>query len=157
MALPLLVELSDFETWASRPVSNPTRAEAIIAAASTLVRTHTGRVWVDAAGEVEDGATDLQLDAVRSVVMQVVDRVYFNPNGNTQQATGPFSSSVADWYSLGMALSDDQKAQLPTSTNARPALWTQATTRSEYDIPDIYLDVQGQSEQIVHVPQGYPW
>ena len=157
MALLPLVGFEDFETWASRPVSNKPRAEAIIAAASTLVRTHTGRVWVGADGEVEESATELQLDAVRTVVLQVVDRVYFNPSGNTQQATGPFSSSVSAWYSAGCYLTDDDKTQLPTSTSARPALWTQATTRCDNDIPDIYLEVEDSTEPIVHVPHGYPW
>lgn len=157
MALPSLVELESFETWASRPVSNGPRAEAILSAASTLVRTYTGRMWVDAAGDPEEDITETQLDAARTVVLQLADRVYFNPNGDTQQSTGPFQRSVAAWYSSGLVLTEEDKEQLPLGTGARPALWTQATTRCENDVPDIYLDVQGQDEQIVHVPRGYPW
>lgn len=157
MALPPLITPEDFETWASRPVSNRARAEAIIAAASTLVRTHSGRMWVDAAGEPEEDVTELQIESAKTVVLQVTDRVYFNPSGNTQNATGPFSASVAAWYSAGMYLTDDDKAQLPTTTSARPALWTQATTRCDNDVPDIYLEVEDSTEPIVHVPHGYPW
>ncbi len=124
MALPPLVSLGEFEAWEQRPVSNVSRAEAIIAAASTLVRSHTGRSWVDADG-TEDGVTEVQLDSVRGVVLTVASRVYGNPAGIVQQGTGPFSRTVAAWSSYGLALTDDEKAQLAgTPAGGVPGLFS---------------------------------
>lgn len=136
MALPPLVALYEFETWASRPVSNGARAEAIIAAASTLVRTHSGRMWVDAAGDVEEDVTELQLDAAKTVVLQLADRVYFNPSGDTQNSTGPFQRSVAAWYSSGLVLTDEDKAMLGPTASVL-GLGTISTTRGPVETPSV--------------------
>lgn len=157
MALPSLATVAEFETWEQSRVTSRERATAILAAASTLIRAHTGRVWVDAGGELEAGVTEVQRETVRSVCLQVASRVYNNPLGSTQQATGPFSRTIAAWAAMGLSLTDEEKAQLPLSSAARPALWTQATTRCENDLPDIYLDVAGSTESIPHAPRGYPW
>ena len=157
MALPPLANLTEFIAWEPGDVSNTERAAAILAAASALIRAHTGRVWVDASGEIEAGVTEVQRETVRSVCLQVTSRVYNNPLGSTQQSTGPFSRSVAAWAAQGLSLTDEDKAQLPVASGARPALWTQATTRCEDDLPDIYLDVAGSTESIPHAPRGYPW
>lgn len=157
MGLPSLVTLEKFEAWASSPVSSPRRAMAILSAASTLVRTHTGSSWVDAAGELETGVTELQLEAVQTVVLQVADRVYFNPSGETQRSVANYSASVSAWYAAGMYLTAEDKQMLPSASTARPALWTQATTRTINDVPDIYLEVEGSTEPIVHVPHGEAW
>jgi hypothetical protein len=153
-----IATLDDLDTWlGTGVVDNPARAEAILAAASTLVRAKTGAAWVDADGEpLEDVDTD-ELEAVRTVVVQVAARVWLNPHGDTQRTTGPFSHSVAEWASLGLSLTEAEADMLPnTRANARPALWTQATTRVDpvSDVPDIYLDVTGTDEQIPHVPTG---
>lgn len=124
MPLPSLVEYEAFETWSQRPVANRPRAEAILSAASTLIRAHTGRVWVDDDG-TEDGVTEVQLGSVENVVLTVASRVYFNPDGNESQATGPFSRKVADWQALGLDLSDAEKEQLTgTPTPGIPGLWS---------------------------------
>lgn len=137
MALPSLVDLSDFETWASRPVSNAQRAEAIISAASTLVRTSTGRMWVDAAGDLEEDITETQIDAAKTVVLQVSERVYFNPQGNTQESTGPFQRSVAAWYSLGLALTDEERLLLGPTETVR-GLGVISTTRGNLETPAVH-------------------
>lgn len=94
-------------------VDNP-RAEAILAAASTLVRTFTGRVWVDVDDEPDsdEPSYELEFDAAQTVVLIVSQRVYLNPSGTTQETTGPFSRSVAAWSAMGLALSDDEKEML---------------------------------------------
>ena len=146
-----IATVADLEEWIT--VDDVTRAEAILAAASTLVRAKTGRDWVDAEGvQLEDVADD-DFEAVKTVVVQVSLRVYQNPLGLTQQTTGPFSRSIAAWAALGLSLTDDERAMLPTTIDGnRPGLWTLATTRTENGLPDRYLDVEGQDEQIVHVP-----
>lgn len=135
MALPALVTVTEFDTWCQRPVTDLARAGAILSAASTLVRTTSGRMWVDAAGDVEDDVTDTQLDAARNVVKQVAERVYFNPNGNTQEASGPFSRSVSAWYSAGMALTSEEREMLPATSEA--AGWGVVTlTRGPVEMPN---------------------
>lgn len=149
-----IASVVDLEQWLGETLSNPVRADAILKAASTLIRTRTGRSWVDAAGEPLEDVTADDFDAVKTVCVQVAARVWLNPHGRTQQTTGPFSESVATWASLGLSFTEDEAAMLPRNAETRPALWTLATTRCDNDIPDIYLDVVGQEEQIVHVPQG---
>lgn len=148
--------VDDLNAWLEVDVDNDERAEAILAAAYTLVRSKTGRAWVDADGvQLEDVTAD-DFELVKTVVVQVAARVWLNPQGVTQETTGPFSKSVAAWASLGLSLTEDELAMLPiTRDGTRPALWTQATTREDSvsDLPDIYLDVTG-SEQIPHVPVG---
>lgn len=125
MALPALAELNELEDWLGVSITearDAARAGAILAAASTLVRTHTGRAWVDADGDPEEGIDETKLAAVRQVVVQVADRVYTNPRGATQETAGPFSRSVAAWAAQGMSLTDDEKAMIGASTGGIPGL-----------------------------------
>lgn len=125
MALPPLADLDEFIAWEQGDVSNRARATAILAAASTLIRARTGRVWVDAGGELEAGITEVQRETARSVCLQVASRVYNNPHGNTQQATGPFSRTVAAWAAQGLTLTDDEVAQLGSAPQTGiPGLWS---------------------------------
>jgi len=124
MALPLLASLDDFIDWEPVEVSNVARAGAILSAASTRIRAHTGRVWVDAAGPEED-ATPIQLDTVRTVCLTIASRVYNNPQGEIAHGEGPFSGTVAEWSAYGLALTDDEKAQLSTAPSPGiPGLWS---------------------------------
>lgn len=150
-----LASVDDLSDWMGVDVSNLARAEAILSAASTLVRTRTGRAWVDADGELEDGVTALEMERVKTVVVMVAERVWSNPRGITQQATGPFSQSVAAWSAFGLALTDPEKEMLPTGST-KPALWSQSTTRSDYpDVSSIYVNVVGSDEPLPIYPE--PW
>lgn len=151
MSLPLLAAIEDLEAWLGQAVSNPERADAILTAASTLVRSQSGRTWVGANGEPNEGLTEVQLESARTVVLMVAARVWNNPYGTTQEATGPFSRSVAAWAALGMELTDTERSMLGTSANT--GLWSLRTTRDDFGLADIYLDVVD-SEPIPHVPQG---
>src|SRR5690606_20700568 len=126
LMLPPLAQVDDLETWMHVEISgsSTSRAAAILAAASTLVRQHTGRVWVDADGELTDDATDdpVRFDAVQQVVVIVAERVYKNPNGSTQQTTGPFGHSIADWAALGLALRAEEKEMLGGTSGGIPGL-----------------------------------
>lgn len=122
LLLPPLASAEDLQEWSASSITNEARAEAILAAASTLIRSFTGRMWVVAAEAEEDppvweeGVTDLEKDQVLTVVLTVADRVYSNPMGATQQTAGPFSRSVAAWSTLGLALTDDEKDMLGGSS-----------------------------------------
>jgi hypothetical protein len=115
--LPPLATDTDLVTWLGHEVNVP-RAVAILNASSTLIRNHTGRVWVDEDGVTEDGVSDLHLEGVRLVCLSVAARVYTNPNGKSQSTSGPFSWSVAAWAAMGLALTDEEKAQLPGQVGA---------------------------------------
>lgn len=151
-----VASVDDLNAMLVTEVDNQERAEAILAAAYTLVRSKTGRAWVDADGVQLDDVTDDDFELVKTVVVQVATRVWLNPRGIMQQAIDGYSESVAAWAALGLSLTEDELGMLPiTRGGSRPALWTQATTREDpvSDLADIYLDVVG-SEQIPHVPVG---
>jgi hypothetical protein len=126
--LPALASVQDFQTWTGLDESevDEARALAILHAASTLVRTHTGRVWVDVdeddAEVPEEGVSATKLQAAREVVVMVADRVYHNPRGTTQEAAGPFSRSVAAWAALGLELTANEKAMIGGSSGGIPGL-----------------------------------
>ena len=149
-----IASVDDLNAWLEVDVTNEERAEAILAAASTLVRSKTGRSWVDADGVQLEDVSDDDFEAVKTVVVQVAARVWLNPKGLTQQGAGPYTESVAEWASLGLSLTEDEAAMLPIDRDStNPALWTQSTTRCDpiSDLPDIYLEVVD-SEIIPHVP-----
>lgn len=145
--------VDDMALWVE--ITDDDKAEAILAAANTLVRSETGRAWVDAAGVQLEDVTDDDFEAVKTVIIQVALRVWANPLGITQETTGPYSRSMSAWAALGLSLTDAERAMLPIiSGSSRPALWTLGTTRCDpSDVPDIYLEVVG-SEDIPHVPVG---
>lgn len=120
--LPPIASIDDFETWSSVEITNVVRAEAILCAASTLVRSSTGRTWVDADGEWEEGVTALDQDRVQTVVVTVSDRVYNNSNGTTQETTGPFSRTVAAWAAYGLSLTEAEVGMLPGGSSGIPGL-----------------------------------
>lgn len=125
MALPSLATVAEFEAWEQSPVSSRERATAILAAASTLIRARTGRVWVDAGGDLEAGITEVQRETARGVCLAVASRVYNNPHGLTQRVTGPFSQTVAAWAAMGLALTEDELALLNTAPQTGiPGLWS---------------------------------
>lgn len=151
--MAIIARPEELEALMGKPVA-VTRAVAILEAASTLVRNRTGRAWVDAAGDPLDDVDAVEFATVKTVVLQVAQRVYLNPQGITQQSTGPFSRSVSAWAALGLSLTEAESEMLPVSSTARPMLWTQSTTRTDgNDVPDIYLDVVD-GDPIVHVPVG---
>lgn len=112
MTLPAFVDAADLATWMGITIANEPRAEAILAAASTLVRTYTGRAWVDDGGDYDDDVTDNEKDTLQTAVKLVAERVYTNPRGITAKSSGPFSETVASWAAYGLALTDQEKSLL---------------------------------------------
>lgn len=109
--LPPLASIAELSTALGEPVGDTARAAFLLSAASTLVRTHTGRIWVDADGW-EASATPLQRDAVTTVTLMVAERVWRNPSYATQESSGPFAHTVASLASMGLVLSDTERAML---------------------------------------------
>lgn len=116
-----LATYDEFVIWMGRDVDNSERAQAILDAASTLVRSHSGRAWVDD-GTPDTDLTATQLDAARTVVLMVAQRVYNNPDGVTQQAAGPYSKSVAAWAAYGLELTAAEKSLIAVNSGGIPGL-----------------------------------
>lgn len=131
--LPPLASVDDLATWMGPKFPIPSgpstaRAAAILAASSTLVRRFTGSTWVDEEGELAHGDDPVLWDAVAQVTIMVAERVWKNPDGETQAGTGPFSHTVEAWAALGCALRDDEK-DLLGGTPGVPGLGVISTTR----------------------------
>jgi hypothetical protein len=110
-----------------------TRAVAILNAGSTRIRIFTGRMWVD---PVEESFSEVQLAAVREVCLSYAERVYRNPDGATQQQSGPYAKSVASWAAGGPELSAAEKAELRTIVGSTVGMGTIATTRGPVEMPN---------------------
>lgn len=123
---PPLVTAEDLAAWTGQEIASSTglaRAEAILAAASALVRSYTGQTWT-----TETGALDTVPDNVATVTLSAASRVWFNPSSATSKTAGPFSEGFGD---AGLRLTDDEKAMLDEFRDTdKPALWTLATTRA---------------------------
>jgi len=154
MALPPLATVDDLAAWVGTiPQAGEARAEAILAAASLLVRSETRRVWLTEDDDVDDDDPPIDnddVDVARTVVVQVAQRVWRNPGGLVSETAGPFTDRWADWAAEGLRLTETEKEMLaPYRTAASPKLWTLSTTRGEVpDIASIYVNVAGSDEPL---------
>lgn len=137
MALPPLAAVDDLAAWVGT-IADEERAEAVLAAASTLVRSETRRAWLVDGGDLDDDdpAIDTDdLEVARTIVVQAAGRVWRNPGGLIQESTGPFSARFPDWVAEGLRLTDTEKEMLdPYRTVTSPQIWTQSTTRGDVEI-----------------------
>lgn len=148
------------------------KAEAIIASASTLVRTETGRAWVDADGNLVTAASfdahgDEILEALRDVTQSVAGRVWRNPGGITSETTGPFTVTYNVEQAQGLYITDTEGRQLAQAVawatgSAARGVWTLGTTRGDletargYGTDDIFLDTIPSGDPIVWAgPDGF--
>lgn len=118
MSLPPLASVDDLATWPGVTIGDNQidQAEALLDAASTLVRTFTGRLWIGEDDLPEAGVTAIKLAAVRSVVVIAAARVWNNPTMTTQQSAGPYSRSVNEWAAMGLILTDEEKEMIGGAT-----------------------------------------
>lgn len=151
MALPALADVSALAAWIGEdiPPEQVARAEALLSAASTLVRSHTGQTWVDDNGAVTDVP-----DAVAAVVVQVAGRLWRNPAGIIQDTTGPFTVRWSEAVGDGLYLTAAEAAMLAPFRLRRP-LWSLRLERDDPYLTDIatdtvYVDVAGS-------PEPMPW
>lgn len=164
MSLPALVDADDLAAWLGETeIVDAARADAILRGGTTRVRAFTGRAWLTADNELDTSTPTIDsddLDIARTVVLQMVARLWVNPKGVIQDTTGPFSARWSERVSEGLYLTDEEKEMLSRyRTTQRPALWTQPTTRGdsggcgnlvEYD-GTCYIDVVG-SELLPFLP-----
>lgn len=98
MSLPPLATLPELEARLGASVDNPEQALYLLDAASTIVRSVAGKLWVDEAGELVDVP-----DGASVVVVEMVARVADNPSGavSTTEQLGPASNTIS--YGEGAA------------------------------------------------------
>lgn len=107
MTLPTLASTDDLERRLGQPIDNPDQAEALLEYASSLIRAHTGKLYVDTEGDLEDVP-----DGVTEVCVEMVFRAVTNPTGATQDTSGPFSVSFGPEAAQRIYLSKSDRAIL---------------------------------------------
>lgn len=119
-----LASTDQFADWLGVTLtgSDLTRADAILVAASSLVRSEAGRTW--------EGET--VPDDVAAVVLQAAERKYRNPGGETQKTVGDVSVSYSSGVAVGLYLTDDEKIIVRRYRDAGSGgLWTLRTSRDD--------------------------
>ncbi len=154
MGLPALATPAALAAWLGVTITDDDRAQAVLRAASTLVRARAGENWVDAAGYL---AADIP-DGIPQVVVAVAARVWVNPTGASSSTTGPFSSA----WPVGFALTDDEAAMVDAAMGATRVrgLGTISTTRGPVETTDVWVDVVGDAQlpaEIPSHPTRGPW
>lgn len=133
-----LVSVDELEAWlGAGAVQDVARADAVLVAVSSLVRSYAGQLW-DA---------EPVPDEIRAVVKDVAARVWDNPRHVRQQSTGPFSVS----YSVtGLYLTDEERAVVGRYNAQARGLWTMGVTRNDAAADTVYVPVQGTATE-------FPW
>jgi hypothetical protein len=138
--LPPLATVEELAAWvdAEIPAGDP-QATAILQAASALVRSHTGRTWVD------PGTGDLEQvpAAVHTVVLQVAGRIWRNPSGYIQDTTGPFTVRWSERVAEGLYLTAAEEAMLAPLAAGRSPLRTLSTTRGPLETGSVRVPRSG--------------
>ena len=141
MALPPLANVADLAAWVGQdiPDGDP-RAGAVLSAASALVRSYTGRTWVDDSGNLADVPDDASV-----IVVQVAARVWMNPSGLESVTLDDGTRRWGSNGGLGVYLTESEKEILSAHVDGPPAdLGTVSfTTGTGYD-------------STVYVPTGPP-
>lgn len=151
-ALVALATVSDLEDLLEVDVTDTDRAEALLAAASTLVRAETGSAWVDADGDpiwvgTEDEKLMLVADALTQTVVAAAARAWRNPQGVVSETKGPFTIRHGEEAAFGLFLTDSERDVIGAAVRlwrgaSSPGLWTLRTSRSDGNGDTEYVDVQ---------------
>lgn len=150
MALPPLATVNDLAAWVGQTIeSADPRGEAVLSAASALVRGYTSQSWVDEHGDLVETVPD----DVAAVVVQVAARAWLNPNPNLRNWNkGPFAEGYFDAASLGLHLTAADKDALAhyRNTGASTGLGTIGITRGDTGLDTVYVPT-------APAPSGYPF
>lgn len=137
-ALPPPVD--DLAAWLGQSITDETRAEAVLSAASAIVSGYAGQDW-----STEDAPAD-----VAAVVIQVAARVWRNPAG-LQSVT--IDDATQRWFestASGLFLTDEEKSILNRFRTTASGLGVLSTTRNEGIGDTIYVPTGPP-------PAGYPF
>jgi hypothetical protein len=126
-----LVTLEDLEGWLGQSLnaSEAARAEAVLRAVSSLVRSEAGRTWED-----EDTPGD-----VSAVVLEMSAGIYRNPMGVRQTSVGDASVTYA--VVAGLEFTPSQRSILGRYRANQRGLWTMGTTRNDFEGDTVFVPV----------------
>lgn len=143
MALPSLATLDQLEAWPGVTVEDQAAAEAVLSAASAWVRAYTGKT-------AETDWADTVPAEVSTIVVQMTARILASPDAHVKTwVKGEFSETYFDTASLGLYLTDHEKAMLDGYRRRRRGLSTLSTTRGDYEDSTLYVPT-------APAPSGYP-
>lgn len=142
MALLPLATVGDLAAWVGQPILDAdARAEAVLSAASAIVRAYAGQTWmVDPAvlGDVPDD--------VSAVTVQIAARVWMNPSGLESVSIDDATRRWGSGGSAGLRLTETEKAILDAYRDGPSA-----------DIGTISITADGNtSTNTIYVPTGPP-
>lgn len=123
---------SDLAAWVGESIEDTDpRAEAVLSAATALVRGYAGQAW-------DDDATP---DDVWAVVIQVAARVWFNPQGLIRDSVDDYSRAWADGGESGVYLTSSERDILSRYRTSASGLWVQPITSGTLETPldDLFL------------------
>jgi hypothetical protein len=122
MALSPLATIDDLAEWLGSTVASLdiARAEAVLSAVSSLVRSEANRTWENE-GAPED---------IRVVTLQASARMYRNPEGFVQKSIGDVSVSYGGRSSL--ILLPEERAIIARHRRTLQGLGTISVTRNEH-------------------------
>lgn len=134
MSLPFAV-VDDLADWLGESITDPVevkRAEFVLSVASTLVRTETGREWVDSSGSLVSPLPD----ALKQVTVMAAARAYLNPDGIEDVSEGLDDYTVRERRRVqdaGVYLTSAERMMLAGLDRPRfRGLGTVSTTRGDY-------------------------
>ena len=124
-ALPALADIDALEAWTGDTIpDDDPRALAVLAAASSLVRSETRHTWLD-----DVGALVAVPDELGMVVVQVAARKWLNPEDVIQDGTGPITSRWSELAGQGIYLTDTERAICARHRQQSTGVWSLGTTR----------------------------
>ena len=147
MALPPLADVDMLAAWVGQDVLDPRRAEAVLSAASAVVRAEAGQTWTDDAGAPLEVPDD-----VAAVVVQVAARVWHNPAGLQSVTVDDATRRWSDSGGAGLYLTDGERAILARyrEAGAPSGLGVLSTTRGEETLDTLYVPTEPPGEP-------FPW
>lgn len=134
-----LASLDELETWLGSTIDgfDAARAEAVLGAASSLIRSAAGVTWAD---------TPVP-DEVHTVALTVAARVYRNPDAASQMSdtTGPFTRyrGFNNPDQVGLYLTGQERAIIARYRPQARGLWTLRTTRDDPVASTGWVPVEG--------------
>lgn len=153
LALPAFVTLDDLDERLPGGVGDDVaRAQAALEDAAALIRTETGKAYIDAQGALDlpSGDDGWRADALRRVNLSAAIRALANPEGVTQEQIGNYSYQVGN-ASPDVFLTASEKRAVKRAAG-QLGLASVSTTRGPLETPgprcgskwataDVYLPV----------------
>jgi hypothetical protein len=134
-----LITTDDLSVWLDGTVDED-RAEAVIAAVSSLIRSESGLTWEDTAVPAD----------IAAVAAQVALRVYRNPTGVASETIDGYSARYTDGALAGLYLTPGELRIVRRYRANQRGLWTLGTTRGDTLGDTVYVPVEGTTTK-------FPW